>query len=88
MLKKNINGREILSKILSKKFKIFNSRTNFIFADVSPYTAKEFFEALYEKKIIVRPFGKLKGFKGEYVRITVGTEDENKILIEFIENTF
>ncbi|CEG13714.1 Histidinol-phosphate aminotransferase [groundwater metagenome] len=87
-VEKIINSREILSKILSKKFKIFNSRTNFIFADVSPYTAKEFFEAIYEKKIIVRPFGKLKGFKGEYVRITVGTEDENKILIEVIENTF
>ncbi|OQX21329.1 MAG: histidinol-phosphate transaminase [Candidatus Altiarchaeales archaeon A3] len=83
-----VKDREILGKILSKKFKVFDSRTNFLFADVFPYTAQEFFDKLYEKKIIARTFGKLEGFKGEYVRISVGTEEENKILIEVIENTF
>jgi len=83
-----VKDREIMGKILGKKFKVFGSRTNFLFADVSPYTAKEFFDKLYKKKIIVRPFGKLDGFKGEYARNTVGTEEENKILIEVIEEIF
>jgi len=91
-MKKNveriINSRKILSDILSRKFKVFESHTNFLFIDVSPYTAQEFFEDLYEKKIIVRPFGKLDGFKGEYIRITVGTEKENEILTDATEGIF
>lgn len=84
-VEKILKDREILSEILSKKFKVAKSRTNFLFVDVSPYTAQEFFGKLYEKKIIVRPFGKFNGFKGDYVRITVGTEKENKILIKAVE---
>ncbi|PKP55386.1 MAG: hypothetical protein CVT89_08615 [Candidatus Altiarchaeales archaeon HGW-Altiarchaeales-2] len=87
-VEKVLNSRKILGDILSRKFKVFESYTNFLFIDVSPYTAKEFFEDLYEKKIIVRPFGKLDGFKGEYIRITVGTEKENEILTDAIEGIF
>jgi len=87
-IKKLINSRKILSNILNKKFKVFDSYTNFLFVDVSPYTAKEFFDKLYEKGIIVRPFGKLNGFEGEYVRISVGTEEENKILIDAVKKFF
>lgn len=81
---KIIEEREKLYKILSKRFKVFTSYGNFLFVDVSPYTAEEFFKILYNSKIIIRPLGKFIGFDGNYVRITVGTEEENKKLIDIL----
>ncbi|RLI88204.1 MAG: histidinol-phosphate transaminase [Candidatus Altiarchaeales archaeon] len=78
--------REILFRELSKKFKAFRSEANFILMDVSPIKATEFFENLLKKGIIVRAFGKFSGFIGEYVRISVGTSEENRKLIEALED--
>jgi len=80
--------REILLENLAGKFKAFRSEGNFVFADVSPMKAGEFFDRLMEEKIIVRSFGKLEGFEGEYIRITVGTSEENKRLIDVIKEKF
>ncbi len=77
--------REILLEKLAGKFKAFKSEGNFVFADVSPMKAREFFDRLMQEKIIVRCFGKFEGFEGEYVRITVGTAEENKKLIEVLD---
>jgi histidinol-phosphate aminotransferase len=74
----------MLYKKLSARFKVYPSKANFLLLDVSPMSAEEFFKKMLEKKIIVRKFGKYKGFKGDYVRITVGTEKENKRLIEAV----
>jgi len=87
-VQKILKNKEELIKILDKKFKTFESWTNFVLVDVSPYTAKEFYDKLYEKGIIIRPFGKFENFEGEYVRITVGTEEENEALINAIEEIF
>lgn len=81
-VRKTVRGRERLYKELGAKLKVYPSKANFLLVDVSPMTAEEFFNKMLKQKIIVRKFGKFKGFKGEYVRITVGTEKENKILME------
>jgi len=80
--------RQLLFEKLGERFKAFRSEANFILIDVSPLTAKEFFDKLMQEKIIIREFGKFPGFEGEYVRITIGTAEENRKLIEVIEREF
>ena len=77
--------REILFEKLAGRFRAFKSEANFVFVDVSPMKAEEFFDRLMKEKIIVRCFGKFEGFEGEYVRITVGTAEENRRLVEVLD---
>lgn len=81
---KIVSERERVCTELAKRFRVYESRANFILADVSPLPSDEFFEGLIEKKIIVRNFGNFRGFEGEYVRISIGTEEENDRLLEAI----
>ncbi|MFH1055206.1 MAG: histidinol-phosphate transaminase [Candidatus Altiarchaeota archaeon] len=83
---KIVAGRESIYKALSSKFKPYPSDSNFIFADVTPMTSQEFFDRMVERKIIVREFGKLKGFKGEYIRVSAGTVEENKEFVKAISS--
>ncbi len=78
--------RRILFEVLSGKFRAFKSEANFVLIDVSPMKAEEFFDRLMQERIIVRSFGKFKGFEGEYVRISVGTPEENRRLIEVLDS--
>ena len=64
---------------------VFNEpMANFIFASHPKYPAKELFEALRKEKIYVRYFDQPR--IDNYLRITVGTDDEMKALIRFFEN--
>ncbi len=76
--------RKILYKELGKKFKAYPSEANFLLVDVSPMSADGFYRKLLDKKIIVRKFGKFSGFRGNFVRISVGTEKENGKLIQAV----
>ena len=58
--------------------------SNFIFAKHNKISAKELFEALKEKHIFVRYFNKDK--IDNYLRITIGTDDEMDTLIAFLED--
>jgi histidinol-phosphate aminotransferase len=73
--------KERVYNALSKRYKIIRSDGNFIFFDVSPMGAQKFYDKMLEKKIIVRKYGKIKGYKGEYIRVSVGTENENNIFL-------
>ncbi|HHQ44668.1 MAG TPA: histidinol-phosphate transaminase [Candidatus Altiarchaeales archaeon] len=84
-VKKIVAGREEISKRLSEKFRIIPSKANFILVDASPMTSQEFYDKMLEQKIVVRKFGKIKGFPGDYVRISVGTDKENKKLTGALE---
>lgn len=79
-----VNERERVKKELSNRFQIYDSGANFLLVDVSPTTSDRFFESLLEKKIIVRNFGNFNGFEGEYVRISIGTEEENDKLLDAV----
>jgi len=58
--------------------KYVKSYTNFIWVEM-PYQSGEIFQKLLRKGVIVRPF------MGNWVRITVGTEEENRILVRSLE---
>ena len=61
-----------------------NSKTNFLFATHKTVPAKELFEALRKEKIFVRYFDKPR--IDNYLRITIGTDEEMDALIHFLEN--
>ncbi|MBU0762539.1 MAG: histidinol-phosphate transaminase [Candidatus Altiarchaeota archaeon] len=89
-MRKNVakirRGRDKIYNALSKKFKPVKSDSNFILFDVSPMTADEFFNKMLSKKIIVRKYGKFKGFPGEYIRVNAGTEEETEKFINAVNN--
>lgn len=85
---KIINTREDAKNKLGKLgFKCTDSKANFLFATHESIPAKEIFEYLKTKNIYVRYFNKPR--IDNYLRITIGTDDEmNKLyeaLKEFIE---
>ena len=63
-------------------FSFQDSKANFIFATHESCPAKELFEALREKHIYVRYFPKDR--IDNHLRITIGTDEEMKKLIEFL----
>ena len=57
---------------------------NFIFAAHKSCPGRELFNALREKRIFVRYFDKPR--ISNYLRITVGTPEEMKALVDFLKN--
>jgi histidinol-phosphate aminotransferase len=80
-----IQDRKSIETRLVRKFKVFPSQANFLLVDVSPYTSQQFFEKMLDNKIVTRPQPKFHGFEGNYVRITIGTTEENYQLAEAID---
>ena len=64
-------------------FSFTDSKANFIFATHEKVPAKEIFQALREANIYVRYFQAPR--IDNYLRITIGTEEEMKALFEFLE---
>ncbi|MCD8109653.1 MAG: histidinol-phosphate transaminase [Clostridiales bacterium] len=65
-------------------FSFRDSKSNFIFVSHESCPAKELFEALRERDIYVRYFRKPR--IDDYLRITVGTDEEMDIFLDFLEN--
>ncbi|WP_295803318.1 histidinol-phosphate transaminase [uncultured Microbulbifer sp.] len=77
---KVIATRERTCEELSKLgFEIVPSRANFIFAKPPKISAEALFQALRERNIIVRYFNKPR--ISEYLRISIGTDEEMDALI-------
>lgn len=62
------------------KLHFVKSRANFIWVE-TPYPSGEMFQRLLRRGVIVRPF------MDNWLRITVGTEEENGALIQALEET-
>jgi histidinol-phosphate aminotransferase len=62
------------------------SASNFIFASHKDIPAREIFEKAKEAKIFVRYFDKPR--IDNHLRITIGTAEEMKRFVEFLERTF
>ena len=78
---KIVKTRERVKKELKELgFSFPDSKANFIFASHERLPAKEIFETLKAKQIFVRYFD--KPVIGNYLRITVGTDDEMNILLK------
>jgi len=75
-------GRIQLSEGLAPLCKVFPSEANFILIDVSPRTAAEVSESLLKRGIIVRDCTSFRGAGQSLIRITVGTQEQNRKVIE------
>lgn len=83
-LKKVTATRERLAKALrGLDFRLPDSQTNFLFATHPDVSAQVIFEYLKEKDIYVRWFNKPR--IDNYLRITVGTDEETDKLIEALK---
>lgn len=83
-VQKIIDTRERVKKELTELgFTFPDSMTNFIFASHRCVPAKEIFTALREKDIYVRYWDKPR--IGNNLRITVGTDQEMDVLIDFLK---
>ena len=81
--KKIIDTREWTKKELSKLgFTFGDSMSNFIFATHEKVPAKNIFEALRKENIYVRYFSKER--IDNYLRISIGTQEEMEALIAFL----
>lgn len=83
-IRKIIDTREKTKRELaSLGFSFTDSNTNFIFATHPEYDAKEMFEAMKEQGIYVRHWDSER--IRQYLRITIGTEEEMQKLFEFLK---
>lgn len=83
-LRKVVETREWTKKELARLgFTFGDSKANFIFASHKTCPAKELFEALRQANIIVRYFNKPR--IDNYLRITIGTQEEMQTMIDFLE---
>ena len=77
---KTKEGLDLLYEALNKlDIQYVKSHANFIWVK-TPFAAKEMFERLMKKGIIIRPFF------GNWIRITVGTEQQNIKLIDALKD--
>ena len=85
-----ITGKVIATREWTKKelarlgFTFTDSKTNFIFAAHKNIPAQEIFDVLRENQIYVRHWNKER--IGNYLRISIGTDEEMKQVIDFLEN--
>lgn len=75
----NTMGKKYLLEEFKKMgFDVVPSEANFLFVDMK-IEAKDVYEKLLRKGCIIRPMGK-------FVRVTIGTNTENKILIDALKD--
>jgi histidinol-phosphate aminotransferase len=79
-------GRIQLFQGLEALCKVYPSEANFILIDVSPRTAKEVSESLLKKGIIVRDCTSFRGAGHSLIRITVGTKEQNEMVIDALSS--
>jgi len=81
---KIIATRERVKKELKELgFSFADSKANFIFATHKRYAARDLFETLKIKKIYVRYFNKAR--IDNYLRISIGTDEEMNALLTFLK---
>ena len=84
IVSKVINTREKAKDALKKLgFSFTDSKTNFLFATHKSVPAEEIFEELKKRKIYVRYFNKPR--INNYLRITIGTDEEMEKLYEALK---
>ena len=84
--KKIIATREWTKKELRRLgFEFGDSMSNFIFAKHPDVSGMELFEALKKQDIYVRHFNKPERIS-EYLRISIGTDEEMKALVDFLQH--
>ncbi|MFQ6136526.1 MAG: histidinol-phosphate transaminase [Candidatus Hydrothermarchaeales archaeon] len=81
-------GREFLFEELSKidRVKVHPSKSNFLLIRLElQKTSKEVTEDLFKRGIIVRDCAHFKGLDGEFIRVSVGTMEDNRRFLECLK---
>jgi histidinol-phosphate aminotransferase len=73
-------GREYLLKALP--FKAYPSEANFLLMDTKPLSSKHVVEECMKKGVILRDCSSFRGMGDKYVRITIGTQEQNERLVK------
>jgi histidinol-phosphate aminotransferase len=85
-----IRSREYLYENMSKfdKLNVYASKANYILVDVrkTGMTSKKFSEELLKRGIIVRDCNSFKGLDEYWIRVSVGTLEEDKRFIEILDD--
>ncbi len=79
------NGRAQLTSGLEPICKVYPSEANFIMIDVAPHAAAEVCEKLLRMGIIVRDCTSFRGAGESLIRISVGTQEQNRKVIAAME---
>ena len=72
--------QRVTEELRALGFTVLNSQTNFIFATHDKENIKDYFEWLKEQKVFIRYFNLPR--INNYVRITIGTDNEMNIFLE------
>lgn len=76
-------GREYLKERIP--FMVYPSQANFVLVDVAPLKAKAVTQSLLKKGIIVRPCDSFREAGDTYIRVTVGTQEQNEKVVSAFE---
>lgn len=76
--------KKTTEKLRELGFDVLNSQTNFVFATIKDKSMKDLFEYLKSKNIFIRYFNLPR--IDNYIRITIGTDEEMEILLNETEN--
>jgi histidinol-phosphate aminotransferase len=74
-------GRPFLMENLQGLFTVYPSEANFVLVDVSPKKSPEVFDALLKKGITVRNCASFRGAGDSFIRISVGTQEQNEKVV-------
>lgn len=89
-IKKGIESRDFLFDELSKikSLNVFKSYSNYILIGIreTGYTSAQFSHKLLEKGVIVRDCTSFKGLDEYWIRVSIGTMEENKKFIKIMNN--
>ena len=67
-------------------FKVYSSGANFLMIDTKPLTSKKVVEECMKRGVILRDCASFRDIGDHFVRITVGTHDQNLRLIETLKS--
>lgn len=85
----SLKSRDLLYTEMSKfsKLTVYESKSNYILVDIrkTGFTAKEFTQKLMEQGVIVRDCTSFKGLDQYWIRVSVGTIEEDKRFIKILE---
>lgn len=77
--------RPFLEENLQRFFTVYPSKANFVFVDVSPLKSYEVYDALMKKGITVRDCSSFRGAGDSFIRITVGTREQNEKVVDVLK---
>jgi len=81
------SGREFLEDNLQGLSKVYPSQANFVLVDVSPRKSSEVCNTLEKKGITVRDCSSFRGAGDSFIRISVGTREQNEKVVEALKKS-